>query len=184
MPKALVFLTNGFEEMETVAPVDFLRRAGVEVTLAAVGQGNDLHATGRNKMVLRADTTLADAAEDTYDLVVVPGGPGHAALRVNEAVLGIIRRHAQAGAYVAAICAGPTVLLSAGVLEGRAYTAHFSVAEELPGLRDDSVVQDGKIITSRGAGTAHTFALALVEAVCGKEAAQKVAAATCLAPGG
>ncbi len=181
MPKALVFLTNGFEEMETVAPVDFLRRAGVDVTLAAVGLGNGQHATGRNKMVLRADTPLAYAAQGAYDLVVVPGGPGHAALRKNEDVLEILRRHADAGAFIAAICAGPTVLLSAGLLEGRACTAHFSVAEELPGIRDEPVVRDGSIITSRGAGTAHLFALALVEAVCGKKAAEEVAASTCLA---
>ncbi len=180
MPKALVFLTNGFEEMETVAPVDFLRRAGVDVTLAAVGLGNDLLATGRNEMVMRADAPLASVAGEAFDLVVVPGGPGHATLRKDDAVLEILRSHAARGARVAAICAGPTVLLSAGLLEGRACTAHFSVAGALTGIRDESVVRDGNIITSRGAGTAHIFALALVEALCGKEAAAEIAASTCL----
>lgn len=180
MSTALVFLTHGFEEMETVAPVDFLRRAGVTVTLAGVGLDTDLLAKGRNDMLLRADAPLASVAMDRFDLVVVPGGPGHAALRGEARVLEILRRHKDGGACLGAICAGPTVLHSAGVLAGHAHTAHFSVANELPEAREADVVRDGKIITSRGAGTAHAFALALVEAVCGAEAAREVAQSTCL----
>lgn len=180
MSTALVFLTHGFEEMETVAPVDFLRRAGVTVTLAGVGLDSDLLAKGRNGMVLRADAPLAAVAVDSFDLVVVPGGPGHAALRADSHVLEILRRHRDGGAYIGAICAGPTVLHAAGLLAGHAHTAHFSVASELPEAREADVVRDGKIITSRGAGTAHVFALALVEAVRGMEAAREVAQSTCL----
>ncbi|MCC5841209.1 MAG: DJ-1/PfpI family protein [Opitutales bacterium] len=179
MKSALCFLAQGFEEMELVAPVDLLRRADVRVVVAGVGLGDDLMATGRNGLALRADTTLGAVAEETFDLVVVPGGPGHTILRDDPTVQRLLRKHDQAGALLAAICAGPTVLHATGVLGSAPYTAHFSVADTLPDIRAEAVVVSGRIITSQGAGTAHLFGLALVKALCGEEAAAEIARSVC-----
>jgi len=174
---ALVVLVDGVEELEAVAPIDFLRRAGAAVTAAAAGDAPRV--TGRNGIVLEADTLLGDCAARDYDLVVIPGGPGHAALAEDPRLLGLLRRqHARAG-LVAAICAGPVVLQRAGVLGDR-YTSHPSTAGLLPGRDPDAaVVRDGGVITSQGAGTAVAFALALVGALCGEEQRDAVAEAVC-----
>ncbi len=147
---ALVFLSEGFEEMETVAPIDLMRRTGVEVTVAACG--NSLEVTGRSGIRMFADTLLDTLEKRDFDCVVVPGGPGCSALEENEKVLERIREQASAGRLVAAICGAPTVLARAGILEGKAFTAHFSVHEKLPQLLPDRlIVVDEHIITSRGA---------------------------------
>lgn len=178
MKQALIILTDGFEEMESVAPIDLLRRAEVNVTVAS--SGDKLQVTGRNGIGLVADSRLVDVLEAEYDLVVIPGGPGHKTLKEDSRVLDLLRKQAEAGRWIGSICAGPTVLHEAGLLEGKRYTAHFTVDEILP-QRDQAsaVVQDGNIITSQGAGTATRFGLALVEALCGREASDRVAASIC-----
>lgn len=175
MPTVLTILPEGFEELEAVAPIDVLRRAGCTVTVAALGP--DLHVTGRNAITLRADTSLdalpADAAP--FDCLFLPGGPGVAALRASPAVRDLVARHHAAGKLLAAICAAPAVLHDAGLLAGRRYTAHPSVAAELPAiLGDERVVRDGHIFTSRGAGTALDFGLALVAALVSPEKAAEI----------
>jgi 4-methyl-5(b-hydroxyethyl)-thiazole monophosphate biosynthesis len=169
----------GVEELEAIAPIDLLRRAGATVVVAAVGP--DRIVTGRNDIALAADTRLADLSPDEkWDLVVLPGGPGVKHLRADPAVRDLVRRQAESGRLLAAICAAPTVLLDCGVLAGRRYTAHFSVATELPEIvTDAAVLRDGNIVTSRGAGTAVEFGLALIDATCGRETAEKVAEAVC-----
>jgi 4-methyl-5(b-hydroxyethyl)-thiazole monophosphate biosynthesis len=178
MPTVLAILADGFEEIEAITPVDLLRRAGVEVTLAALGK--DIHAKGRSGVTLHADTTLAAVETRLFDCVFLPGGPGTKLLRADPRVRQIVQKHAQEGKWLAAICAAPTVLHDAGLLARRRYTAHFSVADELPailgGLR---VVTDGNIITSRGAGTAMDFGLALIEHLVSPFKAREVAAAIC-----
>ncbi len=164
-PSALVVMMDGVEELEAVAPIDLLRRAGAAVTTAAAGKTRRV--SGRNGIVLEADTLLADCADRGHDLVVIPGGPGHAALAEDPRVLGLLRRQRARGGLIGAICAGPVVLQRAGVLGGR-YTAHPSTAGQLPARDPEAaVVRDGTVITSQGAGTAVAFALALVEALCG-----------------
>lgn len=178
MPSAIILLADGIEEVEALAPVDVLRRAGVDVTLACPGESLDL--TGRNNVRLCAETHFEDCADNLYNMVIIPGGPGHTRLKENPAVLAFLQRHAGAGCFTCAICAGPTVLKEAGLLEGRAYTAHPSVATKLPDLDPDrDVVRDGSVITSRGAGTAVDFGLALVAALCGEETAEEVRVAIC-----
>lgn len=173
-----MILADGVEEVEAVAPVDLLRRAGVEVTLAAAQ--DDWAIAGRNGMELRAEKPLAACSGDGYDAIVIPGGPGHKALRANARVVNLVRDQVGAGKLVGAICAGPLVLLDAGVLAGRRYTAHPSTRAELPEAETDSpVVRDGLVITSQGAGTAVAFGLALVEAICGEEASASVRKAIC-----
>lgn len=178
MPTVLVILPEGFEEIEAITPIDLLRRAGVDVTVASLAENN--HVTGRSGLIIHADTALSSAAGKPYDMLFLPGGPGVVNLRSDPRVAELARRQAAAGGWVAAICAAPSVLNAAGLLEGRRYTAHFSVAKELPAiLTDQRVVVDGKLITSRGAGTALDFGLALVENLVSPAKAAEVAAAIC-----
>ncbi|MFM1852474.1 MAG: hypothetical protein RIS54_2158 [Verrucomicrobiota bacterium] len=176
MPTVLAILAEGFEEIEAVTPIDLLRRAGVEVTVAALG--DSIHVTGRTGITVHADTTLAQVpAAATFDALFLPGGPGVKHLRSSPAVIDLVRRQAAANRLVAAICAAPTVLLDAGLLTDRRHTAHASVAAELPGLLvDERVVLDGKVLTSRGAGTALEFVLSLIAQLCGSDAADRIAA--------
>lgn len=177
MLKALVVLADGFEEMEAIAPIDLLRRAHVQVTIAGLA-GTSL--TGRNGLNLMAEVPFASVANDTFDLVVIPGGPAFKILRQEPTLLALLRIHEAKGKTVAAICAAPTVLLDAGLLEKRQYTAHYSVRDELPDLDlSRSVVEDGGVITSQGAGTATEFALALVNHLCGEQVAKDIAASIC-----
>lgn len=178
MSTVLVILPEGFEEVEAVAPIDLLRRAGSEVTLAALA--DSIHVTGRNGLTLHADTTLTAVGESLFDLLFLPGGPGVKHLRADPRVLAAVRRHHEANRWLAAICAAPTVLHDAGLLAGRRYTAHFSVAAELPALlTEERVVQDGRILTSRGAGTAIDFGLALVRVLHSSESSAEVARSIC-----
>lgn len=174
--RALCLVAEGVEELELVAPVDVLRRAGVEVVLASIN--GMIEVRGRNGIVLRADADLADVAGGDFDLLLIPGGPAVAALRADGRAAGLAREFADQGRFVAAICAGPLVLKDAGLLDGRRFTAHASVEAELPdALTGERVVEDGQIITSRGAGTALEFGLALVDRLCGPEEEEKIARA-------
>jgi len=178
MPTVLAILPEGFEEIEAVTPIDLLRRAGAKVTVAALNP--TAHVTGRCELTMHADTTLGKAGGETYDLIFLPGGPGVLNLRGDSRVRELVQHQAAAGRWLAAICAAPTVLNDAGLLEGRRYTAHFSVAKELPHiLKDERVVVDGKIVTSRGAGTSLDFGLKLVEVLFSAEKAREIAIAIC-----
>jgi 4-methyl-5(b-hydroxyethyl)-thiazole monophosphate biosynthesis len=173
-PTVLVILAEGFEEIEAVAPVDLLRRAGAVVKVAALGDG--IHVTGRNRLMVHADATLSSVGDLRFDCLILPGGPGVSLLRKDPLVLGQIRRQIENKGWIAAICAAPVVLKDAGALEGRRYTAHFSVASELPeALLGERVVCDAWLITSRGAGTAIEFGLMVVEKLFSREKAGEVA---------
>ena len=179
MPTALVLLADGFEEIEALAPVDLLRRAGIEVTVASLNENR--HATGRSGITTHADAALSAVQTRDFDLVFLPGGAGVKNLRADARVIEIVRRQHAAGRWLAAICAAPTVLNDAGLLSGRRYTAHFSVAAELPAiLATERTVTDGKITTSRGAGTAVEFGLHLVALLCSAEKAAEISKAICL----
>ena len=178
MPTVLVPLAEGFEEIEAFAPIDLLRRAGVEVTTAALAEG--IHVTGRSGITAHADTTLAAVLGRDFDLVFLPGGAGVKHLRADARVRDLVLKQHAAGRWLAAICAAPTVLHDCGLLAGRRYTAHFSVANELPAiLAHEKVVTDGKITTSRGAGTAVDFGLHLVALLTGPEKAADISKAIC-----
>ncbi|AKC83280.1 glutamine amidotransferase [Verrucomicrobia bacterium IMCC26134] len=180
MPTVLVILPEGFEELEAVAPIDVLRRAGVSVTVAALG--SDRRVTGRNAMVMEADCLLAElpSPPPTADALFLPGGPGVARLRADPRVRALVLQHHTAGAWIAAICAAPVVLHDAGLLAGRRYTAHPSVAGELTAiLASERTVIDGKILTSRGAGTALDFGLALVAQLTSPATATEIHRAIC-----
>ena len=169
--RVLCLLADGFEEIETVTPVDLLRRAGVEVVMASLGQGT---VTGRCGIRVVGDVALTDVTPASFDLLFIPGGPGVAALRQDGRAASLAREFHTAGKTIAAICAAPLVLKDAGLLDGRRFTAHSSTHDELPGVSSDRVVIDGNLITSRGAGTALDFALELVTRLVGKPAADEI----------
>ena len=171
--RVLCLLADGFEEIEFVTPVDLLRRAGVEVVVAALaGDG----ATGRSGIRIMADVALTDVSEMDFDLLMIPGGPGVAGMRQDGRTAALARRFVDSGRTVAAICAAPLVFHDAGLLEGRRFTAHRSVCDTLGATTGARVEQDGSLITSRGAGTALDFGLALVTRLTGAATAEKIAA--------
>lgn len=174
--RVLCLLVDGFEEIETLAPVDLLRRAGADVVLASI-TGN-LQVKGRSNITIIADTLLENASPQSFDLLLIPGGPGVKAMRADGRAARLAREFANSGKPVAAICAAPTVLSDAGLLAGRRFTAHFSVQNELPqAIASEKVVEDGLLTTSRGAGTALEFALALIRRLFGDAKANEVAKA-------
>lgn len=178
MATVLTLLADGFEEIEATAPIDLLRRAGAKVIVAALGEG--IHVTGRTGLVMHADATLAAVESLAFDCVFLPGGPGTKLLRADPRVRSLVQRQHADGRWLAAICAAPTVLNDAGLLTGRRYTAHFSVADELPAiLAAERVVVDGYLVTSRGAGTAVEFGLMLVEKLFSAEKAREIAESIC-----
>jgi 4-methyl-5(b-hydroxyethyl)-thiazole monophosphate biosynthesis len=175
---ALVVLADGFEEIEAITPIDILRRAGVKVTVSCIAPG--IHATGRSGLTLHADGPLDDAMGTDFELIMLPGGPGVQALCGDRRVLEKLRAQYQQGRWIAAICAAPLVLDACGILTGARFTAHPSVASQLPrALFHERVVVDGKIITSRGAGTALDFGLKLVEVLDSSEKATSIFASIC-----
>ena len=176
MPRVLVPLAEGFEEIEAVTVVDLLRRAGIEVHTASL---DGPQVTGSHGVTVLADQALDAVAADDYDMIVLPGGmPGAKHLKDDPRVISLLRRYAAEGRFTAAICAAPSVLAHAGLLEERAATSFpgFLSAESAPGirLREDAVVVDGKVVTSRGAGTAMEFGLALVGLLQGADARRQV----------
>lgn len=158
--RVIVPIANGFEEIEAVAVIDVLRRAGLEVVVAGV-EGAD--AIGSHDIALRCDALIDQC--DAADAMVLPGGmPGSKRLRESEAVRAWVKRLHAEGKLVAAICAAPTVLESCGILEGKRATSHPNHADEMKRCiyETAAVVKDGNVITSRGAGTAIAFAAEVV----------------------
>lgn len=171
MATVLIPLAAGCEELEAVTLIDLLRRAGIEVVTAGLRSGPVRASRGT---VLVPDTTLDEALARDYDMVVLPGGqPGATHLEQDVRVRDLLQRMAASGKFLAAICAAPRVLARAGLLDGKRATAFPGTldAASFPAIRIDTraVVRDGKILTSRGPGTAMDFALALIEALCGED---------------
>jgi protein deglycase len=176
VPRVLVPLAEGFEEIEAITVVDLLRRAGIEVRTASLA---GTRVTGSHGIVIEADTTLDAAMATDCDMVVLPGGmPGALHLKQDARVIALLRKCAEDGRYVAAICAAPQVLAHAGLLDGRRATSFpgFLDTGSAAGLelRHEPVVVDGRLVTSRGPGTAIEFSLALIELLAGTEAAAAV----------
>ena len=172
MASVLVPLAQGCEELEAVTIVDLLRRAGVEVVTA----GLDDHPVKASRgLVLIPDMTLDKALKDDYDMVVLPGGlPGAEHLENDPRVIELLRQMAAEEKYTAAICAAPKVLAHAGLLDGKRATGFPGVLDSASGIDYQPVVIDGKVITSRGPGTAMDFALELIKVLVGKQTRDEV----------
>ncbi len=178
MATVLVPLAQGCEELEAVTVIDLLRRAGLEVVSAGLAPGPVVASRG---VRLLPDTTLDEALERPYDMVVLPGGAGGAARLEADARIGtLLRRMAEAGRYTAAICAAPRVLAAAGLLCGKAATGYPGILQGLGHadvtVRDADLVCDGTVITSRSPGTAMDFALCLIEVLAGRAKRDEVEA--------
>jgi len=176
----LVFLASGFEEIETVTIVDVLRRAGVDVTVAGLTPNVT---EGKHGMKIVPDKSIDNVAVEDFDALIVPGGnPGYKNLRKDPRVIDIVKKAFDSNKLVAAICAGPTVLSDAGILNGKACTIYPGMDEELEAgggkPKQDIVVVDGNIVTSRGPATALPFALKLAEKLAGKQVAENVSKKT------
>jgi len=176
MPTALIPLAEDFEEIEAVTIIDVLRRAGIEVTVAALN--NEL-VIGSHRIPILADCLLTEVRHHSYDLIALHGGPGTKNLKASPLVLEMISKQAAQGKLVAAICAAPVVLATAGLLKEQRATAYPTVKEELPVKEylDVDVVVDGNIITGRSPASALPFALKLVELLLGADTATATAKA-------
>lgn len=178
MKKACILLAEGFEEVEAVTPIDYLRRAGIEVRVLGLG-GRSI--SGSHGITIVADAVLGDLeAAQTYDAILVPGGmPGAAHLAESRDVTALITRHFAAGLIVAAICAAPAVVLhgACGILAGKRFTGFPGTEGQVKGgvPVNQNVVVDGNLITSKGAGTAGEFAIAIIKALLDEEAAETIA---------
>ena len=179
MPRVLVPLAQGCEELEAVTVIDLLRRAGIDVVTASLDSEPVRASRGT---VLIADQILDDALKQTYDMVVLPGGlPGADYLNADPRITSLLAKMAENDKFTAAICAAPKVLASTGLLSGKRATGFPGVLEKLDlpttDIVENAVVVDGNVITSRGPGTAMDFALQLIELLSGKDKRNSVEAA-------
>jgi 4-methyl-5(b-hydroxyethyl)-thiazole monophosphate biosynthesis len=186
MKNAIVVLAEGFEEVEAVTPIDYLRRAGITVTVAAVS--SNLSVKGARGITVNADTLLCDIIKRketaAFDAVVIPGGmPGASNIAASQEAAALIREMASAGKLVCAICAAPAVVLAPlGILSGKKFTCYPGMEEKVQNgtWTDDNVAIDGSIITSRSAGTAGVFAVAIITQLLGQAEGNKIAQAVLL----
>ena len=174
--KVLVPIADGIEEIESVCIIDVLRRAGADVTVASVDR---LEVTASRGVKLVADKVIGDCADETFDLIALPGGmPGAEHLRDSAVLVEMLKDQKQTGRLYAAICASPAVALGPhGLLDDKKAVCHPALAEKLKCLEavDSRVVTDGNCITSCGPGTAIEFALELVKSLYGEDKAKAVA---------
>ncbi len=167
--KVLILLAQGCEEIEAVTVIDLLRRAGITVVSAGLDK---LEIVASRGVKLLADTTLELAQQQSFEMIVLPGGqPGTNNLRADARVISLLQQMAQQNKYLAAICAAPSVLAYAGLLNGRRATCYPGCLDDYPEvqLQTGAIVEDGKLITSRSPGTAMDFALLLIERLAGLE---------------
>lgn len=163
MSRVAVMLAEGFEEGEALTIVDIIRRANIEChTISTAGE----KVIGCHDIVVKADAIISDDVKE-YDMIVLPGGlPGATNLRDDDRVIKILKQMNQAGKFVCAMCAAPIVLEKAGVLEGKNFTAYVGYDKKIETtgtFKEDSVVVDGNLVTSRGPATAYAFAYKLLD---------------------
>ena len=171
-----LLLGTGFEETEAIAPLDLLRRAGVEILTVGV-TGKTVY--GSHNIGIEADITIDEMDLTNLDMIILPGGLGGvASARASRPALDALEFAWNNDKFVAAICAGPTVLADLGITDGKDATCYpgcesgMGSAHMIP---DAACVRDGKLITGTSAGCAIPFGLALVEALKGKEVADTIA---------
>ncbi|MCL2765351.1 MAG: DJ-1/PfpI family protein [Treponema sp.] len=189
MKKVIVLLADGFEEVEAITPADYLRRAGAEVTIVSISES--LSVTGRwTGIKVIADTTLKEFLKQgsgDWDAVILPGGmPGAANLSASAETGALLKTMAANRKVIAAICASPAVVLAPlELLAGKKFTCYPGLEKKAAEAgasvwSEDRVVTDGDIITSRGAGTAGEWSVAIIEKLFDKETAEKIAEAVLL----
>ena len=173
--KVLVFLVNGFEEIEAMAPIDLLRRAGIIVDTVSINEDNQV--TSSRKIRVLTDKTIDEINFENYEMIVLPGGPGTENYMKSEKLLEKLKEFS-INRKLGAICAAPTILSALGILNGKQAICFPACEPDL--IKDGAiivnqdVVKDNNIITSRGAGTAIDFSLALIEELLGKNKSHEI----------
>ena len=178
MAKVLVPLAKGFEDIEAITIVDVLRRGGVEVVTASMGDSLDV--VSAHGISVKADAMFSDVADDAYEAIALPGGgEGTENLRRSEPLFARLRRQHEEGRLLCAICAAPVVLVDAGVAdEGRHMTCYPSMMMDLDRPYSNvPVVADGNLITGQAPGAATLFALVILQALIGEARTRKIARA-------
>ena len=177
MTEAILFLPDGFEEIEAITPLDILRRADIDVT--SVSLIDDIDVLGSHGICVEADIMFDEIEYTKETMLILPGGPGVTHYRVHDKLISLLTKHNAAGGHIAAICAAPSFLGGLDMLKNKKATCHPSVETALGAkeLRNENVVTDGNITTARAAGASTAFALELVRIIKGEDVAQEVAKA-------
>ncbi|MDP4152343.1 MAG: DJ-1/PfpI family protein [Bacillota bacterium] len=168
-----IFLANGFEDIEAIAPIDILRRAKVEVKTVGVGGKTIKSARG---ISVNTDVLPEDVDVTKADMIILPGGPGCTNLEANPIVMNALHYMNKNGKLIAAICAAPSILGKRGMLRGKRATCFPGYEDQCEGMicSDETVCVDDNIITAKGAGASLEFGYKLAEILCGKETADNV----------
>ncbi len=172
--RVAVFVGERFEEIETLTVIDLLRRADYDVETVSVGYSH--HVRGSHGVEIKTDFFIGEVHLSSYDCLVLPGGPGHTNLEKCDRLMKHVKMFPGDGKFVAAICASPSILGRAGILNGLKATCFPGYEAELKGATYTGAEAewDGQVITGRSAGTAIPFSLKIVEALSGKDAAIKL----------
>lgn len=178
--KAYVFLAEGFEEIEAIVPIDILRRADIEVVTISISTSKEV--CGAHNIIVLADCLFSETEFSNNDLLLLPGGmPGTKNLDAHNGLKDLLRKQAEEGKKIAAICAAPSILGKMGLLEGKEAICYPGYEDQLQGatLSENKIVKSGAIITAKGAGVAVEFALKLIEELKGKATADRIADMIC-----
>ena len=171
-----MLLGTGFEETEAIAPLDLLRRAGVEIATVGV-TGKTVY--GSHHIGIEADILMEEMDLTNLDMIILPGGLGGvASARASKSAMDALKFAWDNGKFVAAICAGPTVLADLGITDGKMATCYPGCEDGMGNAvmqENASVVRDGRLITGTSAGCAIPFGLKLIEALKGTEEAERIA---------
>ena len=177
MKRAVILFAEGYETVEALLVVDLLRRGGVEVTMASITE--DEFVRSSHGVNVEMDAVLGEVDVLDYDAIILPGGmPGTNYLRDHEGLAELLKKQYEAGKWVAAICAAPSVFGGLGFLKDRKATSYPGCLDGIPvgEYTEEPVAVDGNVVTSRGVGTAIAFALKLIEVLISKEKADEIAA--------
>lgn len=178
MKTSYVFLADGFEEIEAVAPIDIMRRADMIVRTVSVNGQKEV--TGAHGVTYTADRVFEEIDFSDADFLVLPGGmPGATNLYEFEPLCQLLKEHNNKGGNIAAICASPAVVLAPlGIINGKQATCYPGFEKELINITitGNRVEKDGNVITGNGPSSAIQFGLAIVEEACGEKVAGQVAA--------
>jgi 4-methyl-5(b-hydroxyethyl)-thiazole monophosphate biosynthesis len=169
--KVLIPLTDGFEEIEAITPMDILRRAGFDVVTAGIPSSM---VTGAHMTKITTDVKLDKVNMEEFDAIVLVGGPGYKNLANSSRVMSAIRDFDSKNKLVAAICMAPSILTKAGIIDNKKATIYPGQERQIPRPRGERVVVDGNIITSQAPGTAMEFSLKIVEKLMGKDKANEL----------
>ena len=170
-----MLLGTGFEETEAIAPLDLLRRAGVEIQTVGLN-GKVIY--GSHGIGVEADIEIGQLDLTALEMIILPGGLGGvASIRACDAAMKAVRFAWENGKYTAAICAGPTVLADLGIVDGKNATCYPGCEENMGSAKmvEAAAVTDGKLITGTSAGCAIPFGLALIAALKGQEESDRIA---------